>query len=209
MLTSPTSRDSFVIQSPGHNSNQPPLGSDDTFGFFTEKLTEENGQGMIVTSHSEQATRQDSNVAQVKSTRCAKNEKKVQESSQKAKATKQIKKVVVKASIKPTAVAANQTRVQEVDKDYFESSQKKIDEIKSRLKTAKKDGIPVPERQRLRNQVSALQNRIKKRKEVLHLKQIIKQKDARLEIFLEILNKQVRETPDCQQFMDGLHGKMS
>ena len=46
-------------------------------------------------------------------------------------------------------------RKREKDEEYFERALKKIDEIKARLKTAKRDGLPVKERQRLRNQVSA------------------------------------------------------
>jgi len=38
---------------------------------------------------------------------------------------------------------------------YLENAEKKIDEIKLKLKHAKRDNIPVKERQRLRNMVSA------------------------------------------------------
>ena len=37
-------------------------------------------------------------------------------------------------------------RKREKDENYFEKAQKKIDDIKKRLKTAKRDGLPVTER---------------------------------------------------------------
>jgi hypothetical protein len=46
-------------------------------------------------------------------------------------------------------------RKRERDEEYFQRAQEKIEAIKERLKTAKKDGMCVKERQRLRNQVSA------------------------------------------------------
>lgn len=42
-------------------------------------------------------------------------------------------------------------RKRERDDKYFDKAWGKIDEIKRKLKTAKKDGISVNERQRLRN----------------------------------------------------------
>ena len=56
----------------------------------------------------------------------------------------------------------------------------KINEIKEKLKTAKMDGMDVKERQRLRNQVSAQQSRIKKKEEVIFLNELIKARDAKM-----------------------------
>ena len=49
---------------------------------------------------------------------------------------------------------------------YFRKSEQKIAKIEGILKTAKLKGIPVRERQLLRNRKSALQSRIRKKQEV-------------------------------------------
>lgn len=49
---------------------------------------------------------------------------------------------------------------------YFRKSEQKIAKIEGILKTAKSKGIPVRERQLLRNRKSALQSRIRKKQEV-------------------------------------------
>ena len=64
----------------------------------------------------------------------------------------------------------------------------KIDEIKKKLKTAKQDGMKVSERQRLRNQVSAQQSRIKKKQEVIHLNRLIRAKDDKLTKFVDLIS---------------------
>ena len=57
------------------------------------------------------------------------------------------------------------------------------------MKTAKKSGIPVKERQKMRNLVSAQQSRIKKKEEVIHLKQCIKAKNENLRNFLNLITQ--------------------
>lgn len=66
------------------------------------------------------------------------------------------------------------------DNKYFGDAQEKIESIKQKLKTAKQDGMDVKERQRLRNQVSAQQSRIKKKVEVLFLNKLIRERDDKL-----------------------------
>ena len=63
---------------------------------------------------------------------------------------------------------------------YISNAQKKINEIKEKLKTAKANGMPVKERQKLRNMVSAQQSRIKKKEEVILLNSLIKDKDDKM-----------------------------
>ena len=63
---------------------------------------------------------------------------------------------------------------------YLETAQQKIEEIKEKLKNAKRDGIPVAERQKLRNQVSAQQSRLKKKFEVKYLHNLISTKDQKI-----------------------------
>lgn len=74
-----------------------------------------------------------------------------------------IKSENVSDSSAPQKNLKKRGRKKEKDCDYFSNAEKKIAEIKARLKTAKKDGMDVKERQRLRNQVSAQQSRIKKK----------------------------------------------
>ena len=71
-------------------------------------------------------------------------------------------------------------RKREKNESYFNRADMKINEIKEKLKTAKMDGMDVKERQRLRNQVSAQQSRIKKKEEVIFLNELIKARDAKM-----------------------------
>ena len=52
---------------------------------------------------------------------------------------------------------------------------------------------PVHNRQKMRNQVSALQSRIKKKEEVLFLNDLIKHKDDRVKQLISVLNKHLEE----------------
>lgn len=70
---------------------------------------------------------------------------------------------------------------------YVQAAQAKIAEYKAKLATAKRDGIPVKERQKWRNVVSAQQSRLKKKYEVKFLNQIIESKDGGIEDFLGIV----------------------
>lgn len=72
-------------------------------------------------------------------------------------------------------------RKKENDQDYFERAMAKIEEIKDKLKTAKQDGIDVKERQKMRNQVSAQQSRIKKKQEVLYLSRMLDESKSKYE----------------------------
>ena len=76
-------------------------------------------------------------------------------------------------------------RKRERDDKYFDKAWGKIDEIKRKLKTAKKDGITVTERQRLRNQISAQQSRIRKKEETIFLNRVTREKDSK---FLELVS---------------------
>lgn len=79
-------------------------------------------------------------------------------------------------------------RKRERDDKYFDKATAKIEEIKAKLKTAKKDGISVRERQRLRNQISAQQSRIRKKEEVIFLNKVTREKDQK---FIDMLNYMV------------------
>ena len=87
-------------------------------------------------------------------------------------------------------------RKKENDKVYFSKAEQKIQEIKNKLKTAKADGMNVKERQRLRNQVSAQQSRIKKKQETIELKNVIKLKDDRIESTIDILERHLIRMDD-------------
>ena len=76
---------------------------------------------------------------------------------------------------------------------YVKDAQEKIAEYKKKLSTAKIDGIPVKERQKWRNVVSAQQSRLKKKYEVKFLNQIIGTKDQGIEDFLEIVASTLEE----------------
>ena len=77
--------------------------------------------------------------------------------------------------------------------DYVSAGDKKIEELKRKLLTAKQDGIDVEERKKWRCKVSAHQNRMKKRKEIEVLNAIVKKKDDRAMILCEeILVKRLK-----------------
>ena len=78
---------------------------------------------------------------------------------------------------------------------YLENAKKKIDDIKDQLKNAKKNNMPVKERQRLRNMVSAQQSRLKKKNEVLYLHKLIRDKDDKNQVLLEILKDTLQGSP--------------
>ena len=61
------------------------------------------------------------------------------------------------------------------------------------MRTAKKDGIPVKERQKWRNVVSAQQSRLKKKYEVKLLDLIIATKDKAIEVYLNIVARSLNE----------------
>jgi hypothetical protein len=63
----------------------------------------------------------------------------------------------------------------------------KIQEIREILKTAKKDGLTVKQRQKLRNQISAQQSRIRKKEEVMFLHRAVKEKDDKMEALIKNL----------------------
>lgn len=63
--------------------------------------------------------------------------------------------------------------------EYVSAGDKKIEELKQNLLTAKDDGVSVEVRKKWRCKVSAHQNRMKKRKEIEVLNFIVKKKDER------------------------------
>lgn len=77
----------------------------------------------------------------------------------------------------------------EEDEAYFQRTMNKIDEIKAKLKTAKQDGMDVKMRQKLRNQVSAQQSRIKKKQEVLYLKKLLDDSQKKYKGIMQILDR--------------------
>ena len=76
-------------------------------------------------------------------------------------------------------------RKRERDDKYFDKAVNKIAEIKELLRNAKKTGMPVKERQRLRNQISAQQSRIRKKEETIFLNRVCREKDEK---FLQLIN---------------------
>lgn len=78
-------------------------------------------------------------------------------------------------------------RKRERDDVYFVKAVNKIKEIREILKTAKKDGLTVKQRQKLRNQISAQQSRIKKKEEVMFLHRAVKEKDGKMEHLIKCL----------------------
>lgn len=70
-------------------------------------------------------------------------------------------------------------RKRERDDLYFDKAVNKIQEIRDKLKNAKALGMTVKERQRLRNQISAQQSRIRKKEEVIFLNKITREKDEK------------------------------
>lgn len=79
---------------------------------------------------------------------------------------------------------------------YTMKAQEKIEDIKSQLKDAKRNGISVKERLRLRNLVSAQQSRLKKKEEIFTLNQMIISKDTKFKILNDILLKHLKTSPD-------------
>jgi hypothetical protein len=80
-------------------------------------------------------------------------------------------------------------RKRERDDVYFLKAVSKIEEIRETLKTAKKDGLTVKQRQKLRNQISAQQSRIRKKEEVMFLHGAVREKDAKMEALIKCLAK--------------------
>mmetsp|Transcript_10963 Transcript_10963/g.16624 ORF Transcript_10963/g.16624 Transcript_10963/m.16624 type:complete len:235 (+) Transcript_10963:1395-2099(+) len=112
----------------------------------------------------------------------------------------------VSAKVEMNPATKKRGRKREKDDAYFNRAQKKITEIKAKLKTAKKDGMDVKERQRLRNQVSAQQSRIKKKEEVISLNRMIGQKDENshgfISAFFEVLGQS--DSVDKNEFITNL-----
>lgn len=86
-------------------------------------------------------------------------------------------------------------KMQEDDETYFNRTIAKIDEIKKKLRTAKQDGMDVKMRQKLRNQVSAQQSRIKKKQEVLYLKTLLDKDNDKVCGILDILDSHLEKHP--------------
>lgn len=95
-------------------------------------------------------------------------------------------------------------RKRERDDLYFHKAVTKIEEIKQMLKTAKEKNMSVKERQRLRNQISAQQSRIRKKEEVIFLNRVTREKDEK---FSELINAMVT-TLDSRDLVT-IHKKLS
>ena len=96
---------------------------------------------------------------------------------------KQTQNVVNKSNVE----LKRRGRKRERDDIYFVKAINKIKEIREQLKTAKADGISVKERQKLRNQISAQQSRIKKKEEVMFLHRAVKDKDDKMKALIKCL----------------------
>mmetsp|Transcript_32876 Transcript_32876/g.50268 ORF Transcript_32876/g.50268 Transcript_32876/m.50268 type:complete len:168 (+) Transcript_32876:973-1476(+) len=90
--------------------------------------------------------------------------------------------------------AKRRGRKRERDDRYFEQGYKKIQDIMDKLKTAKKDGMPIAERQRLRNQISAQRSRLKKKEENLFLNRKVREKDRKFQNLVDGLTSVLNET---------------
>ena len=73
---------------------------------------------------------------------------------------------------------------------FFARTSLKINYIKNILKNSKKTGLPVTEKARLRNVVSAQQSRIKKREEANQLKTLLKDQNEKISKLKSILSNQ-------------------
>lgn len=78
-------------------------------------------------------------------------------------------------------------RKRERDDLYFDKAVNKIQEIRDKLKNAKASGMTVKERQRLRNQISAQQSRIRKKEEVIFLNKVTREKDEKFKQLIEAM----------------------
>ena len=67
-------------------------------------------------------------------------------------------------------------RKRERDDVYFVKGNQKIENLKSQLKSQQ---LPLPERQKLRNQISAQKARLKKKEETIFLNKVVREKDCR------------------------------
>ena len=76
------------------------------------------------------------------------------------------------------SVKKRRGRKRERDDVYFVKGNAKIEGLKSQLKT---DGVnlPLAERQKLRNQISAQKARLKKKEETIFLNKVVREKDDR------------------------------
>lgn len=92
-------------------------------------------------------------------------------------------------------------RKKENDDSYFQRAEEKINQVKEQLRTAKQDGMDVKERQRLRNLVSALQSRMKKKREVIQLTGVIGDRSSRLQKFKSILASRLSGHPVLEQVL--------
>ena len=67
---------------------------------------------------------------------------------------------------------------------YIQTAEKKIQELRFKYSTAKEDGLSVEERQKLRNQISASMDRLKKKMESIHLRKLIQRQIERNEALM-------------------------
>ena len=84
-------------------------------------------------------------------------------------------------------------RKREHDHDFFHNADVRVNNIRQRLLTAKADGLSVQQRNMLRGQISAQNNRVRKRKEQIYLNDQVKVKDQKFQALTQVLFKQLPE----------------
>lgn len=71
--------------------------------------------------------------------------------------------------------------------------------IKEKLKSAKEDGLSVKHKIKLRNQVSALQSRLKGKSESIYLHKIISSHDNQMLKLMQVIERNLKGHPDILQ----------
>ena len=84
-------------------------------------------------------------------------------------------------------------RKREHDEEFFQNAENKIAKVREQLKTAKADGLNVNQRARLRNQISAQTTRVRRRKELLYLNDVVRAKDAKFKALTSVLFEQLND----------------
>lgn len=103
-------------------------------------------------------------------------------------------------------MVGNRGRKREPWEKYKKDAEVKIADLRAKLACAKRDKMPVKERMKLRNQISAQQSRLKKKMEVFHLHKLIKDKDDKINDFARMFSKFLGDDhqviPKFTEYMD-------
>ena len=95
--------------------------------------------------------------------------------------------------IEPLMQHKRRGRKREHDQRFFQNAEEKISEVREILKTAKADGYNVKERAKMRNQISACVTRVRRRKELLYLNDVVRAKDQKFQALVQVVFDQLPE----------------